>query len=111
MATFRATFFTVTEDSRPAVAMGGQPLPVADLSSAQRLTNLTTSGTSGLVQSGGSDWTSPGQGVVEIYCTGGVNIAAGSAPTAAETAGSYVPALTLYYVTVAKGDKLAVIDE
>lgn len=106
MATFRATFFTVTETTR-ALTGATMPLPVLP---GTRLTDLTTSGTSGAVQASGSDWTAPSDGVVQVVCDGAVNIASGTSPTAAATAGFYLPASTVMHFAIPAGHKLAVID-
>lgn len=45
-----------------------------------------------------------------FQCDGAVNISAGSSPTAAATAGFYVPASTWINFAVSEGHKLAVID-
>lgn len=110
MATFRASFMQVSEEARPDVQKSGDPLPVGHLSTAQRLTDLTTSGTSQEVQFGGSDWTSPGNGMLVVFCDGAVHVAAATTPTAAATAGFYIAANTYHYLTVAKDHKLAVIN-
>lgn len=110
MATFTASWVQIMPRAGTVVS-SGQMMPLADLSSAVRLTNLTTSGTSGIVQSGGGDWTVPtGGGVLMIACTGNVIVTAGLAPTASATTGVYVPAGAQFAFTVAPGHKVAVID-
>lgn len=105
MATLRASFMTVTQRAET-----GMTLPVANLSTAVRLTDRSTSGTSAIVQSASADWTAPSEGIVRLVCEGAVHVAAGAAPTAAATAGIYIPADTVELVTVAEGHKIAVID-
>lgn len=107
MATFTASFVRVCLSAR---AEDTTIMPVADLSSAVRLTNLTTSGTSAVVQSGGGDWEAPYNGILRVVCDGPVNIVAAVSPTAAATAGVYVPAGHVDHFTVNAGHKLAVID-
>ena len=62
MATLRASFMTVAGRSST-----GATLQACDLSGATRLADLTTSGTSGLVQAtGGGNWSAPKAGVVML---------------------------------------------
>lgn len=105
MAAFKATFFTV--DNR---ADTGSTMPTLDLGSAVRLTDLTTSASSQVVQSGGSDWAAPSDGYLRIWCDGAVNVVSAESPTAAATAGVYLPASTPYDFSIREGHKLAVID-
>ena len=85
-------------------------MPVPNLSTALRLNNLTTTGSSAIVQYGGADWEAPKAGFIMVVCDGAVDIAAGSAPTAGATAGVHVPANTPREFSVLAGDKLAVIN-
>lgn len=107
MATLRASFVAVADAAR---ADTGMTMPVADLSTAVRLTDRSTSNSSAIVQSGGEDWVAPRAGIVRLVCEGAVHVAAGTAPTAAATAGIYIPADTVELVTVAAGHKIAVVD-
>ena len=104
MATLRATFMKVGESAR-AETMSTMPVP--ELSSATRLTNLTTTSGSLNVQESGSDWVAADDGIVRIYSDGAVNVAAGTNPTAAATAGLYVPANTIVDVSIKSGELLA----
>lgn len=108
MATFKATFCVVNKSSRTAVS--GETMPVPELSSATRLTDLTTSGSSQNVQESGADFEAPSAGFVRLFSDGAVNIAAGASPTASATAGMAVPANTVYDIALREGEKLAVIN-
>ena len=85
-------------------------VPVFDLTTADRLTDFTSSGTSGLIQSGGSDFEAPSRGFLLIHSDGDVNIAAADAPTASATAGIFLQAGLTLTLPVMKGDKIAVVD-
>lgn len=107
MATFSAAIVAVSIKS-----VGGGPLPVADLSTAVRLGDLTTSGSSQNVKDSGGvdDWVAPDDVIVMMTCDGEVDIAAAAAPTAAATAGWRLQAAIPTPMSVRKGHKLAVID-
>lgn len=109
MAAFRATFFTIGEEAR-AETSSTMPVPHVGRADEERLTDLTTSASSQVVQHDGGDWTAPTDGFLALVCDGAVNIAAGASPTAAATAGFYLPASTWLTFAVAAGHKLAVID-
>lgn len=106
MATFKATFGKVS-----ARADTGATVQIIDLATAVRLANLTTSGSSQIVQDiGGGDWTAPEDGFVVMHCDGAVDVAAGTSPTAAATAGAPVLANVPAAYAVSGGDKIAVKD-
>lgn len=106
MATFRSSFGDVS-----ARATTGATMPVLDLASLVPLADLSTSGTSGIVQaSGGGDWVAPRDGFVRVISDGAVKVASGSTPTAGSTSGAYVPANVAESFSVLAGHKVAVID-
>ena len=105
MATFKATYTQVT------VRSGGQAIqPVMDGKGATRLTDLTTSGTSQIVQSGGSDFEAPFAGYITMFANGAVNVQIAASPTAAATAGFALQSGERLELAVEAGDKIAVID-
>lgn len=106
MATVRMTFFSVGTRTD-----GGTLVDVPSLSGATGLTELTSSGTAANMQSGGSDFTAPSDGYVQVYSDGAVWIAGGSSPTAAVGTDFYVPANETRYYGVASGHKISVIDD
>lgn len=106
MATLNASFIQVLNRS-----MAGSVLAVPQGANAQGPTALTTSGTAQTVQRGGADWTMPSDGYVAIYCDGAVRVAEGeTAASGASPVGHYVPASTLYTISVRSGSTLSVID-
>lgn len=105
MATLHASFMRVQNRS-----LTGGTMPTPDLSSAVRLTTLTTSAASQIVQLSGSDFEAPGDGFMFVICDGAVNIASGATPTASNAAGVYLAANERGDFSVRAGDKVAVID-
>ncbi len=106
MATLRATFMTIE-----ARAPTGATLPVCDLSGGVRLADLTTSGSSLILQAiGGGDFVAPSAGVVLLSADGAVNVAAAAAPVASSSTGAYLFASTPYTFTVKRSDKIAAIN-
>jgi hypothetical protein len=93
-------------------AQVGDMLQACRLSSAVRIADLTTSGTSQLLQAtGGGNWSAPGNGMVSFVCDGAVNVIAGTGtPTAVATAGTYVGANERVFFTVRTGEKIAAIN-
>lgn len=109
MATLHATFFTIGDAARAATG-STMPFPHIGRADEERLTDLTTSASSQVVQYDGGDWTAPTDGFVAMVCDGAVNLEAGASPTASATAGFYLPASTWLVFAVGEGAKLAVID-
>lgn len=105
MATLKASFAQVSVRS-----LTGGTMPIPLLSSAVRLNALTTSGTSQIVQLGGSDWAAPRDGFVLLVCDGDIDVAAGTAPVASATAGVTVRSGVAREFGVLAGEKLAVIN-
>ena len=109
MATFKATFYPHTEFTHRAIT--GSTFIVAPLSGGVRLTDLTTSGSSQVVQYDGADWVANVDGVLSVVCDGAYNIASGEAPVASATAGQPMPAdAGPFPFAITAGHKVAVID-
>ena len=103
MATFRASFSVVL-----GRAATGATMPVIHLPTAVRLTDLTTSGASQIVQHDGADFAADKPGFVTLHCDGDVNVAAGAAPVAGADTGIFVPAGVTRDISINTGDKIAV---
>lgn len=113
MATFRCIFAYVGApggDNKNTNPGGGIEMPVFIGEGATRLTNLTTSGTSQIVQSGGSDFTAPADGVFVMKCDGDVMVDIGASPTASATATWDIDSGGWYALYAFEGQKIAVID-
>ncbi len=106
MATFRATFAPKAQ----SVALGGG-LSVMMGSDATGLSELTTSGTAGNVQSGGSDFEAPSDGFVTMVADGAVWVSMGSSPTAAVGTDWYLKADERLDLAIRKDHKISVIDD
>lgn len=106
MAVFRATFTPVS-----GTRSFGQGLPAPLGTGATGLTELTTSGTSQNVQSGGADFEAPAIGIVSLRATGDVWVSFGAAPTAAVEADWFIASGTDRDFVVLEDDKIAVIDD
>jgi hypothetical protein len=106
MATLKASFHTLA-----ARAPTGSTIQAVGLSGAVRLANLTTSGSSQILQAvGGGDFVTPSAGVLLLTADGDLNVVAGSAPVAAATAGAFLTTAFPYTFTVDAGVKIAAID-
>lgn len=105
MATFWATFCASGDRG-----LTGDAMPAMKGRNARGLTVLTTSGTAGLVQSGGADFMAPNTGVVAFLCDGPIWVHVGSNPTAAVGTAFYFAADERQYLTLENGDKISVID-
>jgi len=106
MATFYGTFINVVN----MTARGGE-LPVGAGKGALGLADLTTSGTAATAQRGGSDWTAPSAGYLVCFADGDVRVATGeTAAAGASGVGHFVPASTVYAISIAAGDSVSVID-
>lgn len=108
MAKLRAVFTKV----RNRAGLRGETMPALDLSSAVRLADLTTSGTSQRMQAvGGGDWTAPdGNGFLWLVSDGNIEIAAGVNPTASATVGFPLTANVPVTLSIADGHKIAARD-
>lgn len=107
MATFRATFCQVQNQTNAS----GKSMPVLRGRGAVGLTELTTSGTAGNVQSGGSDFTAPRSGYVTVVCDGAVWVKFATDPTAAVGDAYYLKADERMEFSLETGDKISVIDD
>lgn len=109
MATFRATVGNVHAQKVSGVHGNGQP--VLHGRSLNGLTELTTSGTAGLVQSGGSDFEASQGDFVTMVCTGAVWVAIAASPTAAVGTELFLKADERWTGSLEEGDKISVIDD
>lgn len=110
MATFRATFGQ-SESRQANYIPPAAAVPLLQAETLTGLTELTTSGTAGLVQSGGSDFTAPNDGALTMVCDGAVWVAIGSSPTAAVGTSIYLKADERVDVAIKAGSKVSVIDD
>ena len=89
----------------------GASVAVFRLGSVERLANLSSSGTSAVLQAvGGGDWTAPQDGFVQIVTDGDVSAVSGDAPTATATTGALITSGNPEHFNVLAGEKIAVID-
>lgn len=106
MATFRATFAPKAQTYSV-----GSTLPAMLGSDATGLSELTTSGTAGNVQSGGSDFEAPSDGFVTMMCDGAVWVSISADPTAAVGTDWYLKADERMDLAIRKDHKISVIDD
>ena len=108
MAMFKSAFVKVLNYAH---ASPGITMPVADLPTAMRLSNLSTSSISSVVQSvGGGDWVAPGDGFLLLTCDGEMDVAAGEAPVAGASFGIPLAPGSQIWMSIRAGQKLAVVD-
>ena len=109
MAIFRSTF--ALADNQHSSNRPGPGNQVFHGRGANGLTELSTSGTSGLVQDGGSDFSAPQAGLVSMRATGPVWVQVAAAPVAAVAADFFLDLGERLTLELEEGDKVAVIDD
>ncbi len=109
MATFRSTFGIIDSQHVSVRPDRGEGVFVGNL--VNGLDELTTSGTSGIVQDGGGDFTAPVAGYVTMKADGPVHVHIAAVPVAVVAKGLFLDLGERCGAYLLAGDKIAVIDD
>ena len=109
MAVFRSTFGLM--DSQQNRNRPDRGEHVFSGRGANGLDELTTSGTTGIVQDGGGDFEAPFNGYLTMVCTGACWVHIAEIPVAVVAKGFFMKLDERLKLELVEGDKIAVIDD